>query len=121
MMVLAVNEGLRRQAFSLRPGDNRWYSENSPQRTTRDLEFDFELLEGIRARCLVRDVGFDELCVEVELLSGEARGRAFVERRRGAWMQSGEGSYRGTRTITPLLAKVIVTPLGFGDKGAVIM
>ncbi|WP_175816970.1 hypothetical protein [Burkholderia diffusa] len=121
LMVSGVNESLRRKAFSLRPGDNRWASADSSGRTTRDHEFEFELLEGVRARCSVRDVGFDELCVEVHLLSGEANGHVFVERSRGAWLQSGESSYHGTRAITPRLADMDVNPMGYGDKGAIIM
>ena len=69
----------------------------------------------------MRDAGFDELGVEVALLSGDAGGRAFIERRRGAWMQSGESSFKCTRAITPVLAEMAVSPTGYGDKGAVLL
>ncbi|KWU26429.1 hypothetical protein [Burkholderia cenocepacia] len=129
MMVAGVNEALRRKLFTLRPGDNRW-----PRDEYGDHRFEFTLPNGMAAVCGLHDASFDEVQVFVtveprpgarrrysELEPGVATGSGFVERRRGAWLQSGDSNFRGTRQIAPVLAQMEVQPLGFGDRGAVIM
>jgi hypothetical protein len=129
LLVAGVNEALRQKLFTLRPGDNRWTPDNYG-----DCRFEFTLPNGMSAAGFLHDASFDEVQVFVtaeptagptryqsERERGSASGFGFVERRRGAWLQSGESTYHGSKQATPSLAAMSVEPLGFGDRGAVIM
>lgn len=132
LLVATVNEALRRKLFTFRPGDNRWSPGEHGEHG--EYQFDFALPIGLPATAFIRDVGFDELSVSVtveptgkpgrrwnEVVGGSATASAFVERRRGAWLQSAETNFHGTRAITPRLAAMLVEPFGYGDRGAIIM
>jgi hypothetical protein len=129
LLVAGVNEALRLKLFTLRPGDNRWTPDEFG-----DCRYEFELPNGMPAVGFLHDASFDEVQVFVtvkpragmprymsERQPGAASGFGFVERRRGAWLQSGESTYHGMRAVTPVLAVMDLEPRGYGDRGAVIM
>lgn len=141
LMVCAVNEGLRLKLFSVRPGDNRWPGSISGVPEVRDMRsgdhghiFDFALPTGLPARGYVNDIGWSELCVHVAVNpkgssvraanagfeAGDAFASSWLERERGAWLQSSE-QLTCRKSLVSTLALMDVTPLGYGDKGAILM
>jgi hypothetical protein len=139
LMVSTINEGLRQKFFSLRPGDNRWVGAKGPAiNVTGDVAghiFDFNLPNGLPACAYISDAGFDEVSVHSAVYpkgylvrasnagfeAGEAIGNTWLERRRGAWMQSASNLFTCRRNLVQALADLRVEPMGFGDKGNVIM
>jgi hypothetical protein len=130
LMVCAINAALEKKLFTLRPGDNR-FSESA-----RGGElFDFTLPNGLPARGAVSDAGFEEVSVHAAVnpttdavraysagfQAGDAFGAVWLERERGAWMQTYDTSLNCRRWLTPQLAALDVEPLGYGDRGHVIM
>ncbi|THJ45674.1 hypothetical protein E9536_40750 [Burkholderia sp. LS-044] len=129
LLVSAVNAALEHKLFTFRPGDNRW-----PKEPYGEHRFEFTLANGMPGAGFVRDVGYDELVVyataeptdgpvrwDSERQAGSATGFVFLERSRGAWLQSAEGTFHGTRPATASLAEMSVAPHGYGDRGQVIM
>lgn len=125
-MVCAINAALDRHFFSLRPGDNRF----SDKKDT----FDFDLPNGLPAKCFLFDAGFDEIGlhaavnpkgshvhVMAEFEVGDAVGMAWLERQRGVWMQSSYDQFHCRKKILAELATLSVEPKGYGDRGRVIM
>ena len=139
LMVSTINEGLRQKLFSLRPGDNRWPGAKgpavSPSGDVAGHHFDFNLPNGLPACAYISDAGFDEVSVHAAVhpkgylvraddsgfKSAEAAGNTWLERRRGAWMQSASNLFTCRRNLVQALADMQVKPMGFGDKGNVIM
>jgi hypothetical protein len=133
LMVSTVNEALRQRLFSLRPGDNRWPGHDEQFRNS--YLFDFVLPCGLPARAAIHDAGFDELSVHVAvnpkgdrvrffesgLSAGDAFGTTWLERQRGAWIQSTDDSLRCRRPLVEILADMNMEPLGYGDRGRLIM
>lgn len=130
LMVCAVNAALERKLFTLRPGDNRF-----PDNMRRGEVFDFLLPNGLPARGSVSDAGFNELSVHAAVNpkgdmvrafnggfdAGDAFGTTWVERERGAWMQSSDSSFNCRKGLLGHLAGLQVEPMGYGDRGRVIM
>jgi hypothetical protein len=130
LMVCAVNAALERKLFTLRPGDNRF-----PDDSRRGELFDFVLPNGLPARGSVADAGFHELSVHAAVNpkgdmvrafnagfdAGDAFGTTWVERERGAWMQSSDDSFNCRKALLDELAAMQVEPMGYGDRGRVIM
>jgi hypothetical protein len=130
LMVCAVNAALEQKLFTLRPGDNRF-----PDNMRRGEVFDFVLPNGLPARGSVSDAGFNELSVHAAVNpkgdmvrafnggfdAGDAFGTTWVERERGAWMQSSESSFNCRKGLLDHLAALQVEPMGYGDRGRVIM
>jgi hypothetical protein len=130
LMVCAINAALERRLFTLRPGDNRF-----PDNMRRGELFDFTLPNGLPARGSVSDAGFDELAVHAAVnpkgewvrtwnggfTAGDAFGTTWVERRLGAWMQTSVTSFRCRKALLSSLAALDVRPMGYGDRGHVIM
>lgn len=133
LVVCTVNEALRRRLFSLRPGDNRWPGRDVPHQTS--YLFDFSLPSGLPARAAIHDAGFDELSVHVAVnpkgdrvagygagfSAGDAFAATWLERQRGAWIQSTDDSFRCRQVLTDTLANMTIEPLGYGDRGRLIM
>jgi len=126
LMVSAVNAALDQRVLTLRPGDNR-YSGTS-------CTIDFELPGGLPARAVISDAGWDEVSIHAAVNPkgrhigvgagfdcGDAVGGAWVERQRGAWLQSATTSFRCRKALLESLAGLDVQPQGFGDRGRVIM
>jgi len=138
-MVAAINEGIRRRYFTIRPGDHRWPGAQRDQyERTRAQLFEFEL-NGIPAIGSVRDAGYDELsihvamwptpdaarwveCINAGWLAGDLYASGWLERRDGAWLQvstSGLGqAFRCRRRRLKELAEIEIVPLGFADRGS---
>jgi hypothetical protein len=129
LMVLTINAGLQQKLFSLRPNDNRW-----PNRKEGHL-FDFELANGLPVRGYVHDAGWDELSIHGAINpkgdwvrasnagfnAGDAFAAGWLERKNGAWLQSATTMFNCKKTILQLLADMTVEPMGYGDRGRVIM
>jgi hypothetical protein len=65
-----------------------------------------------RDRVRAFNAGFD---------AGDAFGTTWVERERGAWMQSSDSSFNCRKALLDQLAALQVEPQGYGDRGRVIM
>lgn len=130
LMVCAVNAALEQRLFSLRPGDNRF-----PDDMRSGTLFDFTLPNGKPARGSVADAGFSELSVHAAVNpkgdvvrafnagfdAGDAFGTTWIERERGVWMQSSDSSFNCRKGLLEQLAALQVEPMGYGDRGRVIM
>lgn len=130
LMVLTVNEALERKLFTLRRGDNR-FADVHGQGTL----FDFTLPNGMPVRGYVSDAGFDELNVHAAvnptgtlvragnatLAAGDAVAMGWLERRKGAWLQSSESRFSCRKALVGQLADMQAEPQGYGDRGRVIM
>ena len=130
LMVCAVNEALRIELFSLRPNDNRWRGDER-----EGCLFDFALPNGLPARGYVGDIGHAELSIHVAINpngdlvragnggfhAGDAFAAGWLERKRGAWLQSATSLFNCRRKLLKPLALIIVEPKGYGDRGGVIM
>ena len=53
--------------------------------------------------------------------AGDAFGITWVERRLGAWMQTSVTSFRCRKGLLSPLAALDIRPMGYGDRGRVIM
>ena len=53
--------------------------------------------------------------------AGDAFGTTWVERERGAWMQSSDSSFNCRKSLLDQLASMRVEPHGYRDRGRVIM
>ncbi|MEB2319630.1 MAG: hypothetical protein OZ935_13325 [Pseudomonadota bacterium] len=130
LMVCAVNAGLEQKLFTLKPGDDRF---NDDMRSGH--LFDFMLPNGLPARGAVADAGFDELAIhaavnpkgdgvrvfEAGFSAGDVFGTTWLERRRGAWIQSTPDGFRCRKPLLAQLAELNAKPQGFGDRGELIM
>lgn len=139
VVVCAINEGLRRRLFSLLPDDNRWpgWTEPHDRATVGSVIFDFHLPNGLPASVYICDAGCSELAIHVAVLptarapeliggwqagfsAGEAFAGTWLERENGAWIQSTD-AFKCRRSLLASLAELNVRPLGFGDRGRLIM
>lgn len=129
VLVYAVNEGLRRGAFTLTPGPVRCPHEG----------FMFDI-HGIPALVHFSDVGFDEVSVKVTLWPtdegrecasaacfGKARSRAggfyvlgWLERRKGRWIMEGARPYCAKVRRPELEALPSAEPAGYAATGRFI-
>ncbi|MHA4868701.1 hypothetical protein ACXZ1M_13475 [Duganella sp. PWIR1] len=140
MVVAAVNEGLRRKLFTLRPEDNRWPGWTGPDNPHdhSSVRFSFELPNGLPAMAYAADAGYSELAINVAICpeakasdwlsnyqagfkAGNAFAASWLERERGAWIQSATGSFKCRNSLLGQLASMEIRPAGYGDRGRVIM
>lgn len=126
LMICAINAGLAQKVFSLRVDDSRFGDGKL---------FDFTLPGGEAARGWVSDAGFSELAIHAAMNpkgdrvrscnagfeAGDVFGTTWLERERGAWMQTSMSSFRCRKLLLGKLAALDVTPNGYGDRGRVIM
>lgn len=135
LMVIAINEGINQKIFSLRPEDNRWpNSKYSHTEHTAGHIFDFHLPNDLPGRCYVKDIGYDELAINVAVNpkgnmlkafnakfdAGDAFAYSWLERRKGAWLQTSD-TLSCRNNLLDYLASLSAVPKGFGDKGGVLM
>lgn len=132
LIVLTVNEAIRLKLFSLRAGDNRWPGASERSNGPR---FDFVLPNGLPALGKVEDIGFDEIAVHVvvnpkgrglitndrSFRAGDAWAGGWLERKLGAWLQSSTSQFSCRQALLPKLVDMSAEPLGYGDRGRVIM
>lgn len=130
LMVLTVNAGLKQKLFSLRPNDNRW-----PGVGKEGHVFDFELPNGLPAKGYVGDIGWGELSIHGSINpngnwvrvsnagfdAGDAFAAGWLERTDGAWLQSATTKFNCRKAILKSLADLTVQPIGYGDRGRIIM
>jgi hypothetical protein len=130
LMVHTINVALDRRLFTLRPGDNRFADADGD-----GTLFDFKLPDGVPVRGYVSDAGFNEVNVHAAVNpkgdwvragnagfeAGDAVGRSWLERQRGAWLQSASTEFCCRMAVLEYLANLDVEPQGFGDRGQVIM
>ena len=128
-MVCCINTALRLKVISLRPNDNRW-----PVTDKKGILFDFSMLGKLPARGFISDAGFGELNVHAAVnpkgrwvmafnagfSAGDAFAYGWLERKRGAWLQSSTSHFNCRRTLLRSLASNSVEPNGYGDRGRVI-
>ncbi|MBF4988165.1 hypothetical protein [Methylophilus sp. 14] len=135
LMVVAINEGINQKIFSLRPEDNRWINGKFSHTDHNSGHiFDFHLPNDLPGRCYVKDIGFDELAIHVAVNprgnilkafnakfdAGDAFAYSWLERRKGAWLQT-SNTLSCRNSLLDYLAGLSAVPKGFGDKGRVIM
>ena len=132
MMVCGINAALDQKLFSLRPNDNRWPGAKNRMRGTL---FDFTMPNGLPARGYVGDAGYAEVSIHVAanpkgdwvragnggFAAGDAFARSWLERQRGAWLQSATSSFNCRKALVKTLASMTVEPQGYGDRGYVIL
>jgi hypothetical protein len=135
LMVAATNAGIEQKLFSLRKDDNRWPGASDPKRMGATYRFD---LNGMPAIAHVRDIGFGELAIHAALYptadaenwiyasqagfrAGEAYGMVWLERDRGAYLQTSLSFFRVRRAMVSRLANLEIRTKGYGDRGEVIM
>lgn len=137
LMVLTVNEGIRQKLFSLRVDDNRWPGAEPGSQGHRGTGyvFEFKLPDGKPAKGYVSDAGFGELNVHAAVFpkedwvramnsgfhAGDAFARGWLERERGAWLQSSQEFFNCRKWLIEDLANMEAKPIGFGDRGRVIV
>jgi hypothetical protein len=136
LLVAAINAGLNAGLFTIRPGDNRWPGAvgDTDRRSVGRVQFE---LAGLPAYATFSDIGCGELSVGAALKptshtltnfyvgeglhAGDAVGHSWLERERGAWLQSATTRFWCRRAVLPLLSAATVEPLCFGDRGRVVM
>jgi hypothetical protein len=138
LMVATINAGLVQRLFSLRPDDNRWPGATPPDSHERDdgWLFDFKLPGDMPVRGYVGNAGFGELSIHAAVYpkdndwvrtsnggfdAGDAFATGWLERRNGFWLQHSPEFFNCRRPLVPVLANIQVAPLGYGDRGRVIM
>ncbi|MCE2660664.1 MAG: hypothetical protein LW854_20865 [Rubrivivax sp.] len=131
LMVLTINVALERKLFTLRPGDNRLAGPD----IGGGALFDFTLPSGLPVRGYVSDAGSHELNIHAAVnpigngvragnasfAAGDAVALGWLERERGAWLQSSDTRFHCRNALLSQLAAMHVEPHGFGDRGRVIL
>ncbi|MFA6178076.1 MAG: hypothetical protein WC696_00525 [Candidatus Methylopumilus sp.] len=136
IMVCGINEGLKQKLFSLKPNDNRWPGALAPDdySYSEGHVFEFILPNGLNAKAYVNDASFEELVIHVGVnpkgdivrhwnpgfTAGEAFAMGWLERRTGAWLQTTD-LFHCRRNLLSSLASMNAKPMGYGDRGRVIM
>lgn len=133
LMVCAINAALSQKLFTLRPGENNFGY--LPRRGKDGAFYDFVLPNGLPARAMVCDGGFDELiiqaavdpkpCFNEKMVAARGTcaggGSVWLERRRGAWMQGGYDVLMFVRPpLLSVLSELDVSPEGYGDRGPIV-
>lgn len=135
LMVCAINEGLRQKLFTLRPDNYNWAPQENAHHRRDGRIFDFALPNGLPARGYVGDAGFGELSIHVAVNpngdwvkawnagfeAGDAFAAGWLEREKGAWLQSSTTQFNCRKLLLTSLANIDVRPRGFGDRWRVIM
>lgn len=133
LMVSAINVGIERRLFTLRPGDNRWPAEIKDGRR-ESFSYRFEVA-GVPAIASVSDAGWDELNIHsamwptpdadrwigvglARFLPGEAVASGWLERRDGAWLQyNGRPELHCRAALVKQVADLVVPARGYADRG----
>jgi hypothetical protein len=140
MMVAAINAALEQRLISLKPGDNRWprAREKDSRGLTESHVFPFVFGNDVPAFAYLGDAGWDELSIHVALwptregeqrvaaahayfLAGDAYAAGWLERQRGAWLQSSTDHFSCRKSRISTVASAAIAPRGFGDRGHVIL
>jgi hypothetical protein len=136
LMVSAINAALETGKMSLAPGDNRWTEDAGPPAFGTHV-FSF-IINGAPALCSLRDIGWDEISVHAcylptadgakwvrsgnaGFLAGEAFAAGWLERRAGAYLQPSPGRSRCRAHVKPVLAAINIRPIGYRDRGNLVL
>ncbi len=134
LMVCAINEGIRQQFFTLQPDNYNWAPLEDDHRRREGITFDFTLPNGLPARGYVGDAGFGELSIHAAVhptgnsisafnagfAAGDAFAVSWLERQKGAWLQTATTEFNCRKHLLKPLAELEVRPHGFGDRGKVM-
>jgi len=144
LLFLAINHGLNRGFFGLKPGQNNW-SKPVDAYDAREAErapflFEFKHHE-MTISAAVADIGHGELSIQAicnpsasgrqvlgssgaALSDGDASEFGWLERKNGPYLQSdpavGGVEYHGRRATTARLSTLDVEPLGYAPTGPFI-
>lgn len=135
LMVCAINEGLRQKLFTLQSDNYNWAPQEDTHHRRDGRIFDFVLPNGLPASGYVGDAGFGELSIHAAInptgtsiqswnagfAAGDAFAASWLERKKGAWLQSATTQFNCRKPLLKSLANIEVRPRGFGDRGRVIM
>jgi hypothetical protein len=140
IMVAAINAALEQKLLFLKPGDNRWPGalKKDPHGRAQGHVFRFVFGNGIPAVGYVSDAGWDEVSIHAALwptkegerwvaasnagfLAGDAFAAGWLERLKGAWLQSSNTLFNCRKARMATIAEASVSPHGFGDRGHVII
>lgn len=137
LMVCAINAGLQQRHFSLAPYRNTWPGADSHRTGYRGTgyTYDFSLANNLPARAYVSDAGFGELKIHAAVMprgdlvsytdagfaAGDAFAEGWLERDRGFWLQHSPEMFACRRRLLPAIASCEARPMGFGDRGKVLI
>lgn len=135
LMVCTINEGIRQGFFTLHPDNYDWAPSKDDNLRRNGLCFDFFLPNGQAASGYVGDAGFGELSIHAAVnptgnflqslnagfLAGDAFAGGWLERERGSWLQSTPSQFNCRTALLKAIANIEVRPMGFGDRGRLIM
>lgn len=136
VMVAAINAGLDQRLFGVRPGDNRWPG-YTPDRSRHHPHIYRFMLGTIPIIASIDDAGFDELSIHAGLwpttdaerhigagfagfTTGEVWASGWLERKDGAWLQTGTAgpaAFRARRARLDIVAALRIEPKGYADGG----
>jgi hypothetical protein len=136
VVVAGINAGLEAGLYTIRPDDNRWVGAGN-RSSPSHAHVPFQVAPDLPALAWFSDAGFGELNVGVAVNPsadtlrlrgggdgfhwGDAVAQSWLERERGAWLQSSTTRFVCRRALQSRLAALDVMPRCFGDRGRVIM
>jgi len=137
LMVCAINAGLQQRHFSLAPYRNMWPGADPTGmgHSGTGFTYAFSLPNNFPAKAYVSDAGFGELkihaavmprgevvrCTDAGFAAGDAFAEGWLERARGFWLQHSPEMFACRRRLLPTVANYEASPMGFGDRGKVLM
>lgn len=137
VMVCCINEAIRQKWISVLPGDNRWPGGSPGEYNGSDTAhfFKFVLPNGMACEGYLRDIGQHELEVKMAIsprkdwhyyggyggryAHGPVWAMSWLERDRGAWLQSADTMFSCKRALLEELASLNIEPNGYGDRGLI--
>jgi hypothetical protein len=136
LMVAAINAALEQGLFALDPADKRWPRRNADGECEPCL-FSFTVGD-VEGMALIKDDGWDEIGVHAALrptpkapeflaffnaglLAGDAYAAGWLERRRGAYLQTSPSLFKCRQLLLPVVADAAIEPRGFADHGRLIV
>jgi hypothetical protein len=136
LMVCAINAGLEQKLFSLTEDPAIETASASHAQPPKLWRFVFPgAIDGIAA---AHGIGYGEISIHAALrprddaarwivtnnagfLAGDAFATGWLERRTGAYLQSSPGLFCCRAPFKPLIAAAEIAPLGYAEKGKVML
>lgn len=131
LLVYAINIGIERKLFSLRPDDNRWSDNGKGHHVFR-----FELPNGLPVRVCLESCHWGELRIIADVnpkneynkyiaadympgfRNSDVHAKTWLKRDIGAWIEF-TNDFNCRKTLMPYLAGLNVEPNGFGDRAEI--
>jgi hypothetical protein len=140
LLIAMINAGIEQKLIGLKEDENYWTSpaDEKGRVFEKGVTFDFSVGE-MPAAGYISDAGFGELHLCAALFpredrkfirgfnsgfhAGEAFAHSWLERRKGAWLQTPNGklTFSCRRELVRKLAAVSIAPLGYADHGRFMM